>query len=379
MEKYLSLLILLSLVSCISKDEKENNTPEILFGNNWKKTIDYASPERYKLNGEQSELNSDNVKIIRDNISVNGSDYVGIVKVIMFKNSYFASFAGGGANIGKLTINDLFQDKKLSGCHDHALAVAGILRLFGYPVVMVDCADIKWAKNYKNNPNSAFVGHVLLEVFVDNKWILLDPAGGFFSSIYDHDSPTIKTQYKTTASEYYVLFKGLDTNEYGIYDSQELNDNLTDFANNIDKINLESSVYDYTYYIDYFMSNINSFEKRNNINLTINYKYTGKYSVDSNHQIIIQLDHFRNGMPIISKKIDQAQGTIIFNDIYVAVNQVYLIGWLDIDSNGSASTGDPTLRQLDSNKNPEPIQIINGPVEISVEFDDSILWQVNKR
>lgn len=375
MNKILSLLILsLLLFSCSSENEPED-PDKLLFGNNWKDEIDYSNPDKYLNSGEQSKLNSENEKIIRENISINKTDFTGIVKVIMFKEKYFTGYEGGGAFIGKLTINDLFKDKKLSGCHDHALVVAGMLRLFGYPVIMAEAADINWAKNFKNDPNSSFIGHVLLEVYVNNEWILLDPTGGLFSAIYDYGSPVIKTQFRESKGELYVLFKGLDTNEYGIYDNEELHDQLKAFANNIDKINLEGAVYNYTHYLDYFISEINSFDKKYKINLTINYKYTGKNIVDSNHQIIIQLDHFKNGMPIINTKVDMAEGTVIFNDIFVAVESIYLIGWLDIDSSGSASHGDPTLRQTDANNNPIPILISNGPVEINVEFDDSILWQ----
>ena len=377
MNKLIGLLLLMSLVSCSPQNEPGNDNPEDLFGNNWRKKIDYSSPEKYLVNVEQSAITSDYIKIIRDNLSVNQTDYSGIVKVLMFKDRYFTSYSGGGAYIGKLTINDLFRDKKLSGCHDHALVVAGVLRFLGYPVVMVDCADINWAQNYPKNPDSGFIGHVFLEVFVENKWILLDPTGGFFSTVYDHDSPVIRTQYKAAVSEFYVIFKGLDTNEYGIFTSDELNDNLKAFANNLGKIDLESPVYTCTNYIDYFISEINSFEKKNKIDLTVNFKYTGKYNVDADHQIIIQIDHFKNGFPISQIKADQAQGQVSFNNIYVAVDVIYLIGWLDNDSSGAASAGDPTLRQLDSNNDPVPVCIINGAVVVNVEFDDSLLWPLN--
>ena len=242
---------------------------------------------------------------------------------------------------------------------------------------MADCADINWAENYKMNPDSGFSGHVFLEVFVEDKWILLDPTGGFFSTVYDHDSPVIRTQYETTVNEYYVIFKGLDTNEYGIFTSDELNDNLKVFADNIGKIDLESPVYACINYIDYFISEINSFEKKNKIDLTVNFKYSGKYNVDPDHQIIIQIDHFKNGFPISKTKTCQAQGQVSFNNIYVAVDLVYLIGWLDNDSSGGASAGDPTLRQLDSNNDPVPVNIINGAVVLNVEFDDSLIWPLN--
>jgi hypothetical protein len=364
------LLILLSL-NCVDTGDKS----KILFGNDWKINIDYAHPEKYLTGGEQSKLNPENEKIIKDNIVITKLDLIGIIKAVLFKDGYFGYFTGGGQYIGKLSINDLFKSRKLSGCHDHALIVAGILRLLGYPVIMVDTADINWAKNYSNNPQAGFIGHVVLEVFVENKWILLDPSGGFFSTVYDHDSPVIKTEFRNNISELYVLFKGLDTNEYGIHSGDDLRDHLINFADNIDKINLNGQKYNYTFCPEYYMSKINTLEKKNKINLTINYKYTGNNIVDKKHQIIIQIDHFQNGMPITNTKIDKSVSTITFKNINVAVDSIYLIGWLDKDSSGFATKGDPTLRQKDENNNPKPIFINKGPVVIDVEFDDSFLWQ----
>lgn len=84
----------MSLVSCSPQNKPGNDNPEDLFGNNWRKKIDYSSPEKYLVNVEQSAITSDYIKIIRDNLSVNQTDYSGIVKVLMFKDRYFTSYSG---------------------------------------------------------------------------------------------------------------------------------------------------------------------------------------------------------------------------------------------------------------------------------------------
>jgi hypothetical protein len=376
MGKSLRILMLASLLSCFSiYDTSGSNV--ILFGNDWKTIIDYSSPNKYLTCGEQSKLNSENIKFIKENIAIEKNDYIGIVKILMFKQKYFTIEGDGGADIGKATINDLIRNKKLSGCHDHALITAGILRLFGYPVIMVDCADIEWVDKFKNHQVSNFVGHVLLEVYLNDKWILLDPTGGFFSTIYDHDNPVIKTQIQNSSASLYVMFKGLDTNEYGIYENKELQDNLKLFSNNINTIRHDGNVYYYTYYMDYYRENSGLFGNKYKFNLTINYKYSGKIEIGSTYKILIQLDRYENGYPLINKKVDKKEGSVTFKDVISDVDSIYLIGWAIKDSSGHSEKGDPTLRQYDANKKLIPVDISSGLIMINAEFDDSILWQMN--
>jgi len=100
MNKLTGLLLFISLVSCTSRNEPGNDKPEDLFGNNWRKKIDYSSPEKYLVNDGQSALTSDYIKIIGDNLSANQADYSGIVKVNMFKERYFTSYSGGEQTSG---------------------------------------------------------------------------------------------------------------------------------------------------------------------------------------------------------------------------------------------------------------------------------------
>ena len=62
------------------------------------------------------------------------------------------------------------------GCADQGIVCGVLLKSAGIPTVWVKTMDVPWIWDLKKHrPFTSWSGHVFLEVYVDKKWVLLDP------------------------------------------------------------------------------------------------------------------------------------------------------------------------------------------------------------
>ncbi|SHJ31687.1 transglutaminase domain-containing protein [Desulfofundulus thermosubterraneus] len=173
-----------------------------------------------------------------------------IKTILNWKNKNFHTVPAGGKYVGKITVNEIIQKKQLSGCHDHALLVGSILRKYGFPVVMVDATGIQFSLDYPKKTKS-FSGHVFLEVYIDDKWILLDPTSGKYITNYNPFNPIIPIKLGQEYKGYYVMLKGLDPDDYGINNIQQLINKQIEYSNII-----KNSIDSVSYPNHYAISNL---------------------------------------------------------------------------------------------------------------------------
>ena len=108
---------------------------------------------------------------------------------------------------GNNTVDELFEIKNFYGCHSQALIISSILREFGFPVVMIETASVQWGYDYHAGAIEYFAGHVMSEIYVDNKWILLDNNCTYVEE-YDNNNPFISSI--SQQDDYFVFAKGVD-------------------------------------------------------------------------------------------------------------------------------------------------------------------------
>jgi hypothetical protein len=78
------------------------------------------------------------------------------------------------------------------GCASHALLFANLLRDCGIPAVYVKSARHDWIRSYvATGARGSFAGHVFLEVFVADRWKLLDAQGMEIWDDYDPGNPEL--------------------------------------------------------------------------------------------------------------------------------------------------------------------------------------------
>ena len=152
----------------------------------------------------------------------------------------FTNFSARGATIGSVTVDQLLESRQLGGCHDYGILFAAVVRELGYPAVMIDSYSIAWIEGYQNGTSENHVGHVFVEVFLDNEWILVDPTNGWYvEEGYNPSNPIIPLKGSISGSSneiygFYVDLKGLDSWSYGIHNNAALTEAMDNLASVID-------------------------------------------------------------------------------------------------------------------------------------------------
>lgn len=130
------------------------------------------------------------------------------------------------------TSEEIIASKVRSGCSDVGTALAPILRLKGIPTIYVQSAHIDWIKDfYEKNENATRVrGHIFLEIYLDNKWMLFDPTNGHLYPDYDYNNkylPQGCIAFSKSLNGHELGFVSLKTNNdkmMEIYKGKELED-----------------------------------------------------------------------------------------------------------------------------------------------------------
>jgi hypothetical protein len=83
--------------------------------------------------------------------------------------------------------DDLLDEGTVSGCADFALLYGSLARAAGIATVWVQTMDPNWIREFARLGEhvSSFRGHVFLEVFVRQKWALLNPTEAMLYDDYD--------------------------------------------------------------------------------------------------------------------------------------------------------------------------------------------------
>jgi hypothetical protein len=205
--------------------------------------IDYANPEQYLAPGDQTRISSPEVlnPLRSDKKSISQ-----LRRVFLWKKREFEPYSARGATIGVVTVDQLLEERRLGGCNDHGLVFASVVRELGYPAVMVFTNSIAWMELYQAGEATTYIGHVLVEVYIDGKWVLIDSTGGYYvEEGYDPTNPVIPLKGAIAGSSeeiygFYVTHKGVDQWDVGIHSKQDRYVMMEAVA---DQVVLESLVY----------------------------------------------------------------------------------------------------------------------------------------
>lgn len=207
--------------------------------------IDYANPDKYLIQGEQSQI-SDFTHLETLYPGKKGLD--NLKNIYYWMKDEFSSYPDGGKTIGKVTADKLLENRSLGGCDDYALVFAAVVRELGYPAVMTRTSSIAWIKSFKVDGYGARprVGHVFVEVHLDKKWILVDPTNGWYmEEDYEPANPVIPLKGNIAGQTeeiygFYVERKGFDVWDMDIHNQVESGESMDELASRLD---LDSIVY----------------------------------------------------------------------------------------------------------------------------------------
>jgi len=181
--------------------------------------------------GEESDLSDVYLEELRSAIGTPEDKIEDILRICHWINQRFKFENAGGAMAGKNTVDELWEIKTFYGCHSLALIISSVLRELGFPAIMIETADVLWAYNYHEEKTQDFSGHVMSEIYVEGKWILLDNNCTYIED-YDPMNPFISIMYRTSTG-YFVFAKGVDIWEYNGKNDSFTYNNLIFFSDNI--------------------------------------------------------------------------------------------------------------------------------------------------
>jgi len=193
--------------------------------------IDYNDTLKYLVPGEQSNLNDVYLEEIRNIIGTPENNIESILLICQWVDQNFTFSNAGGNMIGINTVDELYEIKTYYGCHSQALIISSIIRELGFPVIMIETADVQWGYDYNAGNVQDFAGHVMSEIYVEGKWILIDNNCTYVED-YDSMNPYIPS-LKYSTDSYFVFAKGIDTWDYSGKNELFTHDNLIFFSNNI--------------------------------------------------------------------------------------------------------------------------------------------------
>lgn len=216
--------------------------------------IDYTHPSTYTLQGKQTVIKDISAleRLQQKQRNNTGADFTMLGEIFRWEKAGFQPVASGGRTIGVVTVEQLLKERRMGGCHDWALVYAAVARQLGYPAVIADAMSIAWAKDHVSGKKVSYLGHVFVELYVDRKWLLVDPTNNWvIADSYDPTNPVIPLKGFIAGENnetygFYVMRKGLDSWDYGIHSNADLQTLMRNTANQVDLSSLKYPAYRFT-------------------------------------------------------------------------------------------------------------------------------------
>jgi transglutaminase-like putative cysteine protease len=173
------------------------------------KNPDYSDPAVFLYSGTQTAMSPDLEKLAK---GINDKrDFSTLVQI--YDAVRTIPFSETGDKFA-LTADEITR-RGLTGCTDYGLVFAALARYKGIPTVFLQSARVDWVEDLQAENSLAgwARGHILVEVFIDGEWYLVDSTAGKIYLDYD------KTNFSIDDG-YYVFSKSIEVWDAGIEDGE---------------------------------------------------------------------------------------------------------------------------------------------------------------
>lgn len=170
------------------------------------------NPNHYLQSGKQTKI-TERIFAITADFNSDGFDLIFEILGWLHKNiklkedsEYKSTF------FRQRTAEQIIEDGYATGCTDYALVFIALVRAKQIPAKYIEAISQEWI----DNPDPEHLrGHVFSEVFLDNKWYVVDP-----------QAAVIKAWY---GKRYRILATGLDSWDIGVKNLSDLKEKFVAF------------------------------------------------------------------------------------------------------------------------------------------------------
>lgn len=197
--------------------------------------IDHSNPDVFLKNGPQTTNSNFQSDLNGFNDKKDLSTLIQIFKYVSASKYH----NGDGEKFGR-TVDEIMETEILTGCTDYGLLFASLTRDKGIPTIFLQTARIDWIYDRVRDMDNGIKGHILIEVYIEGKWRLVDSTAGKYYPDYDYNNFSLNDGY-------YVFSKSIEVWDSGISDERE---NTTIMRNLFKNFNEEAYIDPVHDYID---------------------------------------------------------------------------------------------------------------------------------
>lgn len=167
--------------------------------------------EDFLKEGKQAAITP---KIKEVAVSINGEGLTFVANVLEWMDEHLQRQKYTQKLFRKRTADEIIKSGFSTGCTDDALVFIALTRAGRLPAKYVEAIETKWLEK----DGEKIAGHVFAEIFVNNKWYLVDPA-----------RREISVKPVPDKNRYMVFAKGLDSWDIGIKSYKDLKEKFLNY------------------------------------------------------------------------------------------------------------------------------------------------------
>lgn len=188
----------------LAASEQGQQAPYVFQG--FFKNPDYSKPEIYLQTKIQTDAKSKKFKDMLTKIN-DSKDLSTLAEI--YKQTSSLPFDNKANPKFSDTVDGILERNTSSGCTDYGLVFAALSRAKGIPAVFIQTGRIDWIQEAVKGTDKLMIGHILVEVFVQNTWYLVDSTAGKLYLNYDRNNFNLDDGYV-------VFAKSLEVSDMGI-------------------------------------------------------------------------------------------------------------------------------------------------------------------
>jgi|GEM_PF-6837779 len=188
------------------------------------KNVNYSDPDLFLQTGKQTKA-TPTIRRLANQVKSDIND-LEVAKEIYRLVQEAAPGGASGEKFSK-TVDEILK-VGYTGCTDYGLVYAAVAREVGIPTVFIQAARIDWVEDYlaKNRNMNMIRGHILVELYIDGEWYLVDSTSGKLYLDYDRNNFAIPDGYYIFAKSIEVLDSGIKNEKHN---AETMKDVFKDF------------------------------------------------------------------------------------------------------------------------------------------------------